>query len=143
MFRKTTINIIMAVLIVHLTTICAFAASDVLGFIDTQKVLMAHPKYVASQKQIDAFVKKKSDAAKAAVEKEKDQKKQSEIIDKARTESAMEEVRIMNPLTKDINDAIEKVAKSKGVTVVLNRIMIYYGGTDLTDDVVKVLKNLK
>ena len=143
MLRKTAINTIMAVLIVHLTAICAFAASDILGFIDTQRVLLAHPKYEASQKQIEAFVKKKSDAAKAATEKEKDPKKQSEIIDKARTESGLEEVKIMNPLTKDINDAIAKVAKSKGVTVVLNRVMIYFGGVDITDDVVKVLKNLK
>ena len=143
MHRNTAIIIIMAALIVTAAAHCAFAESDVLGFIDTQRILLAHPKYEASQKQIDAFVKKKSEEAKAAADKEKDPQKKAEIIEQARTESGMEEVKIMNPLTKDINTAIEKVAKSKGVTVVLNRVMIFFGGIDITDDVAKALKSVK
>ena len=33
------------------------------------------------------------------------------------------------------------MGKDKGVTVVLNKILIYFGGVDITDDVVKALKN--
>ena len=35
------------------------------------------------------------------------------------------------------------MGKDKGVTVVLNKILIYFGGVDITDDVVKALKNTK
>ena len=49
----------------------------------------------------------------------------------------------MNPLTEDLNRTIANVAKDKGVTVVLNKILIYFGGVDITDDVVKALKNTK
>lgn len=110
---------------------------------DIQRVLMAHPKYEATQKQLDTFIRNKSDAAKAAIDKESDPKKKQEILDKARSESGIEEVRVMNPLTEEINKVVAGVAKGKGVTIVLNKLLIYYGGVDLTDDVVKALKDLK
>lgn len=119
------------------------AAEDKIGFIDAQRALMAHPKYEQSQKHLDEFVNKKTDEAKEAADKETDAEKRAMIIDNARRASGDEELRMMNPITADINSIIEKVAKSKGVTVVLNRVLIYYGGIDITDDVIKGLKELK
>lgn len=144
LYRKNiAARFVLTLLIVHIMALCAFAASDRIGFIDTQRVLSSHPKYDAAQKQIEAFVKKKSETARTAAEKETDAKKRAEIIDKARKESGEEERKIMNPLTVDLNNTIASVAKNKGVTVVLNKILIYFGGVDLTDDVVKALKNIK
>ena len=47
---------------------------------------------------------------------------------------------------KQLNDLgnkksnIAKVAKKKGVTIVVNKALVYYGGTDLTQDVINALK---
>jgi outer membrane protein len=65
------------------------------------------------------------------------------IISTARRESGEEELRLMNPITEEINKVIETVAKSKGLTVVLNKVLIFYGGQDITDEVVSSLKKLK
>lgn len=132
-----------ALCLIFLFVSVSLAAEDKIGFMDIQRVLTAHPKYEATQKQLDAFMKKKSEAAKAAIDKESDPKKKQEILDKARTESGMEEVRVMNPLTEDINKIVARIAKSKNVTIVLNKLLIYYGGVDLTDDIIKALKELK
>jgi outer membrane protein len=105
--------------------------------------LITHPKYAESQKQVDEFITQKSDEARAAAEKESDPQKRMIIIDTARQESGMKEMEIMNPLTADINKVIESVAKSKGVTVVVEKVYIFFGGVDLTDDVVKGVLTIK
>ena len=43
-------------------------------------------------------------------------------------------------IDKEVNDTISKVAKAKGVTIVLNKVLVYYGGVDLTQDVITALK---
>ncbi|MDR1580355.1 MAG: OmpH family outer membrane protein [Synergistaceae bacterium] len=128
-----------------LNTMCGalYAASDKIGFIDTQRILVAHPRYAESQKYVDEFITKKSDEARAAAEKEPDQQKRMLIIDTARQESGVEEMRIMNPLTEEINKVIESAAKAKGVTVVVEKVYIFYGGVDLTDDVIKGVQAIK
>jgi outer membrane protein len=141
--RNIAIRFILAIIIVHLSAISLFAAEDRIGFIDSLRVLSSHPRYDALQKQLDEFIQKKSDEARAVAENEKDPAKRMEIIENARRESGDEELRVMNPITEEINKVIEDVAKSKGVTVVLNRVLIYYGGIDLTEDVINGLKKIK
>ena len=140
---KKTILFCFVLLATMLLCTASFAAEDKVGFIDAQRALVAHPKYEQSQKQLNDFVQKRTDEAKELAEKEKDQNARMAIIESARWECGDEEMRIMNPITADINGVIEKVAKTKGVTVVLNKMLIYFGGVDLTDDVVKGLKELK
>jgi outer membrane protein len=120
-----------------------FAAEDRIGFIDSPRVLSSHPRYEALQKQLDTFIEKKSEEARVASEKETDTTKKMVIIQNARMESGQEEMRVMNPITDEINKIIETVAKSKGITVVLNKLLIFYGGVDLTDDVISAIKKLK
>ena len=141
--RKNARRIFLALVILHLFSAVAMAASDRVGYIDAQRILMSHPKYATSQKHLDDFVQKKTEEAKTAAEQEPDASKRMMIIDTARRESGNEEMRIMNPITVEINTVIEKVAKAKGVTVVLNKVLIYFGGVDLTEDVIKEVKTLK
>jgi outer membrane protein len=130
-------------MIVAFSVVSLFAAEDRIGFIDSPRVLVAHPKYEELQKQLDEFIQKKSDEAKVAADKEKDPDKKRQIIETARRESGDEQLRVMNPITDEINKVIEMVAKSKGVTVILNKVLIFYGGVDLTEEVVSALKKLK
>jgi outer membrane protein len=141
--RNFAIRFILAVMIVSIFTIIPSAAEDKIGYIDSPRVLLAHPKYDELQKQLDGFITKKSDEARAAAEKEKDPDKRNEITEKARRESGEEQLRLMNPITEEINNVIEAVAKSKGITIVLNKVLIFYGGQDLTEAVVSELKKLK
>jgi outer membrane protein len=144
LFKKNiAIRLMLAIIVLNFSAANLFAAEDKIGFIDSTRVLASHPKYEILQKQLDEFIKKKTDEAKTAAEKEKDPAKRMEIIETARRESGAEEMRVMNPITDEINKVIETVAKSRGVTIVLNKLLIYYGGIDITEDVINNLKKLK
>lgn len=141
--KKMGMGVALAALVLNLTAVSLSAAQDKIGFIDTQRVLMAHPKYETSQKHLDEFVKQKTEEARVAAEKEQTQDKRMDIIYAARRESGEEELKVMNSITGEINKVIESVAKAKGVTVVLNKVLIYFGGIDITEDVIKGVRELK
>ena len=46
---------------------------------------------------------------------------------------------LMEPVNKQIVDAVKAVADAKGLSVVLNKDTVVYGGTDITQDVIKKL----
>ena len=45
----------------------------------------------------------------------------------------------MEPVNKQIEDAVKAVAEAKGLSVVLHKETVVYGGTDITQDVIKKL----
>ena len=46
---------------------------------------------------------------------------------------------LMEPVNKQIEEAVKSIADAKGLSVVLNKDTVVYGGTDITQDVVKKL----
>lgn len=129
-----------AVLVVFSLSSIASAAEEKVGFVDEMAILQQAPKFKQAQQQIDTIGKKKSDAAKAAFDKETDEKKKAQIVQTLQLEMREEEAKLMNPILKEINDTIAKVAKAKGVTIVLNKSLVFFGGLDLTNDVVTEIK---
>ena len=140
--KKILLFLVMTLIVLN-SLIAVAGASDKIGFIDAQIILVAHPKYEESQRYLDDFISRKSDEARAAAEREPDVTRRMAIIDEARSESGLEEMRIMNPITIDINGVIEHVARARGVTVVLEKVYIFYGGVDLTDDIVRGVSALR
>lgn len=130
-----------AILIVVFACVSACAAADEkVGYVDEMSVLQQFDKFKKAQKQIEDIGKKKSDAAKAAFDKETDDKKKAEIVQGLQLEMREEEAKLMTPILKEISDMIAKVAKAKCVTIVLNKGLVFYGGVDLTNDVITALK---
>lgn len=118
----------------------ALAAEEKVGGIDPQKVLFQHPKYEQTLKQIKSVADKKQNEAKTAIDKETDNNKKADIFQKMRREIAEEEQKLMQPLFKDIDLAVRAVANAKKVTVVVDKTALFYGGIDITEDVVQELK---
>lgn len=50
------------------------------------------------------------------------------------------EKELMDPVIKSLEDAIKKVADKKGLSVVVDKNTVIYGGTDITDEVAKSLQ---
>ena len=46
---------------------------------------------------------------------------------------------LLDPVQKKIEDAVKSVAEAKGLSVVLVKDSVIYGGQDITQDVVKKL----
>jgi outer membrane protein len=116
------------------------AEEEKVGVIDPQKVLFQHPKFEQTQKQIKSIADQKQNEAKAAIDKESDNNKKAELFQNMRRVIAEEEQKLMQPLFKEIDLAIRSVATAKKITVVVDKTALFYGGVDLTDDVVQELK---
>ena len=137
--RKIAVSVL-AVLFLSLYIAGAAFAQDVMGCVDPQKVMFQHPKFEQIQKQISDVTNKKQAEAKTAIDKETDDKKKAKIFQDKRTEVANEERKLMEPLFKDINLAIRTVANAKKITVVVDKGAVFFGGTDITADVITELK---
>ena len=137
---KKTAALLLAIAALFAFGAISYAAEDKVGYVDDMGVLQQFSKFQQAQKQLDELGKKKSNAAKAAFDKESDEKKKSGIVQNLQLEMREEEAKLMNPVLKEVNDTIAKVAKQKGVTIVINKALVYYGGIDLTQDVANALK---
>ena len=132
---------VLALVAVMWVCAAAFAAEEEkVGGIDPQKVLFQHPKYEQTLRQIKNIADKKQNEAKVAIDKESDDNKKAELFRKMRMEIAEEEQKLMQPLFKEIDLAVRTVATAKKITVVVDKTALFYGGIDITDDVVQELK---
>ncbi|WP_278549327.1 OmpH family outer membrane protein [Cloacibacillus evryensis] len=137
---KKTAALLLAIAALFAFGAISYAAEDKVGYVDDMGVLQQFSKFQQAQKQLDELGKKKSNTAKAAFDKESDEKKKSDIVQNLQLEMREEEAKLMNPVLKEVNDTIAKVAKQKGITIVINKALVYYGGIDLTQDVANALK---
>lgn len=116
------------------------AAQEKVGVIDPQKVLFQHPKFEGVQQRIKSVVEKKQQEAKSAIDQTADNQQKQQVFEKKRQEAAAEEQKLMQPLFKDIDMAIRTVAKAKSLTIVLDKGQVFFGGADITEDVIQELK---
>jgi outer membrane protein len=139
---KKTVFFLMVVLTAVLLgcTIASAAEEEKVGGIDPQSVLFQHPKYDQTLNQIKNIADQKQNEAKVQIDKESDNNKKAEIFQAMRKEIAEEEQKLMQPLFREIDLAIRNVATAKKITVVVDKTALFYGGVDITDDVVQELK---
>lgn len=75
----------------------------------------------------------------------KKQEFERQIVDRMKTEQTAierkkEEIRKMKEsLEKDVEAAVNAIAKQKGLDMVINKQFVMYGGTDITGDVIKAM----
>lgn len=109
------------------------------GYVEMQRALESHPRKASSERALQEFFQAKqrefqerSKAMTAFQRQELDRQLQQQILEK-RSE-------LLGGLDKEIRAAVETAAKQAGVTVVLDRTVVLYGGTDLTEAVIKQIK---
>ncbi|WP_198468727.1 OmpH family outer membrane protein [Acetomicrobium sp. S15 = DSM 107314] len=137
--RKSILFLVFAACALALIGGAAFAEEKI-GVLDPQEVLLNHPKFQDTQKQIQQVVQSKQNEAKMAIDATSNKDEQAKIYRTKRQEAAAEEQKLMQPLFKDIDLAIRTVAKAKGLTIVLDKNQVFFGGMDITNDVIQELK---
>lgn len=117
----------------------AFGQSFTIGFVEMQRALDGHPRKASSERALQEFFQAKqrefqdkSKGMTAFQRQELDRQLQQQILEK-RNE-------LLGGLDKEIRAAVESAAKQAGVSVVLDRAVVLYGGTDLTDAVIKQIR---
>ncbi|HEU5299734.1 MAG TPA: OmpH family outer membrane protein [bacterium] len=116
----------------------AVGQSFSIGYVDMQKALEGHPRRASSERALQEFFQAKqrefqqrSRGLSAVQRQELDRQLQQQFLAKREE--------LFSGLDKDIRQAVEKVAADRGVSIVLDRTVVLYGGTDLTDAVVAQL----
>ncbi|MDR7581665.1 MAG: OmpH family outer membrane protein [Armatimonadota bacterium] len=114
-------------------------ATLVVGYVDMQRALDAHPKKASSEEAFNQFARAKA-AELRRLAQNKSPAEQADLARRTQEEIFKRRAELLSALDKDIRAAVERVAKRAGVSVVLDRTVVLYGGVDLTDQVVQELQ---
>lgn len=113
-----------------------------IAYVDLGKALDGHPRRASSERALQEFLaaKQREFSSRArtmtpAQRQELDRQIQEQFV-RRREE-------LLSGLDKDIRAAVEKIAKDRGFTIVLERSAVLFGGTDLTDAVIEQLGRSK
>lgn len=129
-------GLMMGMVVLQPVKVYAAPANDAIGFVDYDRLLNQHPDTQKAREQDSAEMiqAQKEFAEKSA--KLSDQEKQElsarlmQRVEKKRQE-------LYTPILEKINTALKETAVAKGINIVLQKGVVYYGGLDITDDILK------
>jgi len=119
--------------------IASAAGSGNVGVVDYRQIMSSHPNLQSANEQMQKAV---TDAQKEFEEKSKsmgDQEK-SDYYNQTQERLQVKQQELLDPITKSVDEAVKKVADTKGLSVVLDKNTVVYGGQDITNDVISRLK---
>ena len=128
------IGSVVALALTQTGNIASAASSSSVGIIDYQQVMAAHPDIKKLQEQMEATV---GDVRKEFEEKSagmNDQEK-ADYYRQCQERLAQKQQELLEPIRVAVDAAIKKVADKKGLSVVLDKMAVIYGGQDITQDV--------
>jgi len=113
----------------------ASAASSNVGVVDYRQVGSSHPQLQSANAEMQKAVQ---DAQKEFEEKSKNMSDQEKNDYYQQTQQRLQQKNqeLMEPIQKSIEENVKKVAEKKGLSVVLDKSAVVYGGTDITQDVI-------
>ena len=146
--KKSLISALILGLLITGTTV--FAEDKGIAVVDVQQVVMNCAKVkkleadrIKQEQDLQKFVTN----AKKAVDAEKDDTKKKNLQEKFNKELnqklSAQKKEVMErtlDIEKEILTSIEKYAKTSGYTMVIQKGSVLYGGTDITDEIVKQVK---
>ncbi len=119
--------------------IASAASNGNVGVVDRDQIMAQHPSAQNVENQMRAAI---TEVQKDFEEKSagmSDQEKQ-DYYRQCQVRLQQKQQELIEPLIKSIDDAVKKVADAKGLSVVVEKAVVVYGGTDITNDVVSRLK---
>ncbi len=118
------------------------AGNSAIGYVDRQKLVGMHPDTKGAMEALQAEnVQLEKEFNEKAKDMQPQEKQRYGMQLQQRLEKKREE--LLKPIIDKIDAAIKQVAEAKGITVVVDQMVIIYGGTDLTDEVVKAYGGAK
>ena len=118
--------------------IASAASSGNVGVVDQRQIMSQHPdlKNVETQMQTAVEEVRKEFEEKSAGMN--DQEKQ-DYYQQSQERLRQKQQELLDPIEQSITDAIKKAADKKGLSVVLMKDVVLYGGNDITQDVINNL----
>ena len=129
---------VVAVAVTQFGGIASASGNSNVGTVDYRQVMAQHPQLQSANSELQQAV---SDAQKEFEEKSKnmsDQEK-SDYYQQTQQRLAQKNQELMEPFQKSIENSVKSVAEAKGLSVVLEKSSVVYGGQDITQDVINKL----
>ena len=119
--------------------IASAASSSKVGVVDYRQFLSQHPKLqeVNNQMQQAVTEAQKEFETKSASMGEQEK---ADYYNQTQERLQVKQQELFDPIQKSVDEAVKKVADTKGLSVVLDKSTVVYGGQDITNDVVSRLK---
>lgn len=118
--------------------IASAAATSAVGVIDREQVLTQHPKSADLDNQMNAAINEVRKDFEEKSQGMNDQEKQ-DYYRQCQQRLQQKQIELTDPILKSVDDTIKQVADSKGISVVIDKTAVLYGGQDITQDVIKKL----
>jgi len=123
-------------IIIITNTSTTYAATSSVGMVHYQLLVDNHPDSAIAQTAMnDAIAQAKSNFDTKSVSMN-DQEKQS-YYKQLQQGIQIKQQDLLEAIQNKVNDAVKAVAKSKGLTIVVDAGAAVYGAQDITDDVMK------
>lgn len=120
----------------------AAASESAIGVVNYQMLVAQSPQLenvrAAMKAEIDS-AQKDFDAKSQSMNESEKQKYYMQLQERI----ANKEKELMEPVLKSVEESIKKVADKKGLSVVVDKNTVIFGGVDITDEVAKALQNSK
>ena len=132
------IGSVVALALTQTGNIASAASSSNVGTIDYQQVMAAHPDVQGLQGQMEtaiADVKKEFDEKSAGMSEQE----KAEYYQQCQLRLAQKQQELLDPIRTAVDLAIKKVADKRGMSVVLDKMAVIYGGQDITQEVIAAL----
>ncbi|MBE8955487.1 MAG: OmpH family outer membrane protein [Quinella sp. 2Q5] len=132
------IGSVVALALTQSGNIASAASSSSVGVIDYQQVMAAHPDVQNLQGQMETAI---NDVRKEFEEKSagmNDQEK-ADYYQQCQQRLAQKQQSLLEPIKNAVDAAIKKVSDKKGLSVVIDKMAVIYGGQDITQDVISEL----
>ena len=118
--------------------IASAASSSNVGVIDYNQVIAQHPKLQESEEQMKQAVADAQRDFEVRSADMGDQEKQDYYIQtQQRLQQKNQE--LLTPLRASVETAVKEVANNRGLSIVIDKGAVVYGGMDITQDVIKKL----
>ena len=116
----------------------ASAASSSVGVIDYRTVAAQHPQLQQAEQAMQNEVQSAQKDFEEKSASMNDQEK-GDYYQQTQQRLQQKNQELMDPIQKDIEDKVKTVAEAKGLSVVLEKSTVVYGGNDITQDVLNKL----
>ena len=120
------------------TTYAAAGVSSTVGIVDYQFLLSQHPDMAVAQQTMNAAIaqaKSDFDAQSATMS---DQDKQA-LYQQLQQGLQQKNQELLGPIDNKVMAAVKSVAEAKGLTTVVDKGTVVYGGQDITNEVGNVI----
>ncbi len=119
--------------------IASAASSSNVGIVDYQQLVSSSPQLAQARTQMQAEQKKVEEDFKTKTANMNDKEK-SEYALKIREQMVKKQKELLAPIIETVKANIQTVADAKGLTVVLDKNSVIYGGQDITQDVLSKMQ---